>query len=143
MGSSDSKMTGGCIRPADDSIEHSIRGASKTKKKSKPKSTPKSPKNSTEEESTSSSNENSISDVPTVDQNSPTSTPTSPVQTPAAAAAEIQHSFRNLVEELIIKKKKTEDLYNAILTSEVTTDSFDGPFGRKKSKIFKVFIFRM
>jgi hypothetical protein len=30
-------------------------------------------------------------------------------------------------------KKKTENLFNAILTSEVTTDSFEGPFGRKKS----------
>lgn len=29
-------------------------------------------------------------------------------------------------------KKKTEELYKSILASELTTESFDGPFGPKK-----------
>ena len=44
------------------------------------------------------------------------------------------NAFKNVVNDLLNSKKKTEDLFNAILTSEVTTDYFDGPFGKRKSK---------
>lgn len=43
------------------------------------------------------------------------------------------NNFKKAVNNLMATKKKTENLFNAILTSEVTTDSFEGPFGRKKS----------